>query len=280
MSADRARYKHRQSASSCHGGRHRLPGIGSGPWLHVNGNVIQLEGLEGAQVRPGWKTLHPLLCLEYYSSDFVIRRRFKSRSERHLTDPEIDERLTRFRSELRTQTPLMVTHRSILSGGCYALTHDQYMSLRETVANHFSVPAMEVVVVGSSKLGFSIAPSKRYRHFGETSDIDVAIASTYLFEEIWKRSFDYYLDGSRFWDQLNEYQKHLFRGWIRPELLPPSGRFSISKDWWDFFRSLTASGEYGPFKITGALYRSWYHLERYQARAVDSCQRDELEERW
>ena len=37
---------------------------------------------------------------------------------------------------------------------------------------------------------------------------------------------------------------------------------------------LTASGDHGPYRITGAIYHSWWFLERYQERAVLECIRD------
>jgi hypothetical protein len=45
----------------------------------------------------------------------------------------------------------------------------RYYSLKAAVAEQFQIHPNEIIVVGSAKLGFSIAPTKRYRAFGETS---------------------------------------------------------------------------------------------------------------
>ena len=192
-----------------------------------------------------------------------------------MADFDTEAAVAKFKSDLTQHNTATVTHRNILGGGCYALDHDQYMSLKERVADHFRVATMEVIVVGSAKLGFSIAPMKRYRHFGDESDIDVAIASPKLFDAIWDESLDFHLDGPVVWDKLSQYRKNVFRGWIRPDQLPTHGSFQRSHEWFEFFRSLTQSGEYGQIKITGALYRTWRHLERYQWDAVLQCQEAE-----
>ena len=127
--------------------------------------------------------------------------------------------------------------------------------------------------MGSAKTGFSIAPDKRYRPFGETSDIDVVICSSTLFDAIWKDVFDYWARGEN-WPSLGAFRKYLFRGWMRPDKLPPAASFQRAQDWWEFFRTVTSSGSFGPYKITGALYKSWHFLESYQQK----CVRDSVEE--
>jgi hypothetical protein len=58
------------------------------------------------------------------------------------------------------------------------------------------------VVVGSAKLGFSIVPDKRYRAFGETSDIDVVLCSSALFDLFWE---DVLVDGQQRVTTLQQY---------------------------------------------------------------------------
>lgn len=126
------------------------------------------------------------------------------------------------------------------------------------------------MVVGSAKLGFSIAPDKRYRHFGEHSDIDIVLTSGLLFDSLWQDVFDSEQMGTT-WDNATRFKKYLFRGWIRPDLLPPPGALPRAREWWDYFQALSASQEFGPIRIRGALFRSWYFLERYHERTVGSC---------
>ena len=39
--------------------------------------------------------------------------------------------------------------------------------------------------------------------------------------------------------------------------------FDLGEKWWNFFQSITKSGKYGYFKISGALYKSYFFLLYY-----------------
>ena len=60
------------------------------------------------------------------------------------------------------------------------LSQDKYFDLRSEVAGHFGLHPDEVLIVGSTKLGFRVAPSKQYRLFSDESDIDVVLVSSTL----------------------------------------------------------------------------------------------------
>ena len=65
----------------------------------------------------------------------------------------------------------------------------------------------------------------------------------------------------------------MFRGWIRPDLLPPV--LAQGKRWWEFFRGLTAEGTFGSFQIRAGLYKSWHYLDSYHSICIDECKRTE-----
>lgn len=182
----------------------------------------------------------------------------------------IEERINLFRQDLpRFDVPDLV-RRHIISGESYILSNEAHFSLRNMVCEHFSISYQEVIVVGSAKLGFSIAPYKRYRHFQDNSDIDVVICSSILFDAFWQDVFDYWSRGEQ-WVEIGEFRKYLFRGWMRPDKLPTAKSFIRGQEWWEFFRQLTATGNFGPYKITGALYKTWHFFECYQQRCVEEC---------
>ncbi|MFP3398702.1 hypothetical protein SB749_20460, partial [Brevibacterium sp. SIMBA_078] len=79
----------------------------------------------------------------------------------------------------------------------------------------------------SAKVGFSLAPDKRYREFGDSSDLDVAIISPVLFDRVWHSVLDY-KNSRQYWPKKNEFKHHFFDGWIRPDKLPPSKKFSFA----------------------------------------------------
>ena len=158
----------------------------------------------------------------------------------------------------------------IICGESCVLSEKKYFDLRSEIAEHFKLDLKEVLVVGSAKLGFSIAPSKLYRPFRDGSDIDVVIVSSRLFDEIWEAVFSYSLEGGD-WPAYKTFIEYLFQGWIRPDKLPRSDIFETGKDWWNFFQGVTNSGVYGNYKIAGALYKSCFFLEHYQKSCVQAC---------
>ena len=101
------------------------------------------------------------------------------------------QRVRRFKNDLAILDIASMVQKHVSFGDCYALEPDQHFALKAAVAKELSVHHSDVLVVGSGKLGFSIAPHKRYRHFGDASDVDAAVASPALFERVWRELFDY-----------------------------------------------------------------------------------------
>jgi len=190
---------------------------------------------------------------------------------------EIQERIKSFKSELSIYSSLEIVRNNIIFGDCYTLSRNQYLALRSEVAYHFKLHPNDILIVGSAKLGFSIAPRKRFRPFSDLSDIDVVIISSTLFDQIWQATFTFKHEVGM-WPQEHQFKNYLFRGWIRPDKLPPSKHFSIGLDWWEFFRELSNIGNYGKYKIAGALYKSWFYIENYQKICTDECKREVLGE--
>lgn len=191
-----------------------------------------------------------------------------------LEPSDIELRIKSFRDDLSVLTSVEMIRKHIIHGECAVISGEQYFELRSEVARKYEVHPNEVLVVGSGKLGFSIAPTKLYRPFSDTSDIDVVIVSPKLFDQIWK-AVHYYWDNGGYWERFSDFNEYLFQGWIRPDKLPPARTFELANDWWQFFNYLSSTGKYSVYKVAGALYRDWYFLEAYQLRGVSACA-DEL----
>lgn len=182
----------------------------------------------------------------------------------------IKDRIKEFRDSLKTHKALDIVRIYITNPGtCFALNDFALNDLKKTVSDHFSLHPNEIVIVGSAKLGFSIAPDKRYQAFSDSSDIDIAICSPKLFDKIWESVYDY--SRHEIWHEAKKFQQYLFSGWIRPDKLPNVPTFRERKEWWEFFRNLTNSQKYGPYQLRGGLYKSWHFLECYQLIAVEQC---------
>ena len=74
---------------------------------------------------------------------------------------EVEKRLNRFKKDLNKLTPIQVVRKHIIFGECCELSQHEYFELRSEVADYFGLHSNEVLVVGSAKLGFSVAPLNR-----------------------------------------------------------------------------------------------------------------------
>lgn len=180
------------------------------------------------------------------------------------------ERLVEFKQDLKVLSPIDIVRKHILHGECCILSQHEYFDLRSRVADHFELHPNEVLVVGSTKLGFSIAPGKPYRPFSDRSDIDVVLVSSTLFEKFWSAVFSYKNQGG-YWPEFSQFSNYLFQGWMRPDKLPRTDMIPLGKEWWEFFRNATSSSVWGDYKITGAIYKSYFFLENYQKICVQQC---------
>ncbi len=190
--------------------------------------------------------------------------------------PEVNKheaRVQRFCSDLKTLKPNEVIRKHITTGMPVELTEELYFKLRNTIADEFELHPSAVVIVGSCRTGFSIAPNKRYRAARSDSDLDVAIISLERFDQYWDDVFAYSAQDSA-WKHGKTYQKFvrmLFNGWIEPRGLPNVQRFEQATRWSSFFDQLMQSRQFGPRGITARLYRTWSRLEAYQEIAVRQC---------
>ena len=182
----------------------------------------------------------------------------------------INEHIISFKQDLKLHSSEEIVQRRIISGDSIILEARTYHELRTSIAENFQIHANEVVLVGSAKLGFSIAPYKEYRHFGDSSDLDLAIVSSDLFDKFWKAVYNLWKQ-KVFWENEHDFKKYLFQGWIRPDKLPNAKSFAMGDSWWEYFRELTKTNKFGPYKITGALYKDWDYLQGYQNYSVQIC---------
>ena len=181
---------------------------------------------------------------------------------------EIEQRITNFKGDLLALTDDIMFQKHIVFGDSYALSSDQYFELKHQIAMQFGLHSTQVILVGSAKLGFSIAPTKQYQSFGDASDLDIAVVSEDFFGKLWSAAFEYWNDGG-YWDRSYRFKDYLFRGWLRPDCLPPTVASALQ--WFEYFRQLTASQKFGQYKISAGVYKSWWFLERYQQKAIAEC---------
>lgn len=155
-----------------------------------------------------------------------------------------------------------------------------YFDLKAELSNVFSVDPADIFMVGSSKLGFSIAPTKLWKDNNDESDIDMVIISDIAFDSYWKQLLEFNVNltaRSETEDKLyREFLEYFFKGWIRPDKFP----FSFEKKtwWFDLFRSISYN-KYDGRKVTGAIYRSRHFFNAYHIQNIKNIRFSIMEEK-
>lgn len=189
---------------------------------------------------------------------------------------EPQQRLDWFLHDLGRLTVTQVIRKHILTGEPFALEPDLYYDLRSVVANRFGLHEAGVVVVGSSRTGFTLKANNqghRYRFWRPSSDLDVAVVSSQLFDLFWQRTHELSRESFEWAGSPKEGRritKEMFQGRVKPHDLP---RETGSMEWKEFFDKLTRDDVFGR-RVSAHLYRDWYWLEAYQSVLVADCQRE------
>lgn len=154
---------------------------------------------------------------------------------------------------------------------------DKYYEFRKRIAKKFSVNFHEIFITGSAKLGFS--PHK-HKQFDYDSDIDIAIISTDLYDQIMSSIQDFQMQlrenrkavSDTEINKYHDFLEYSAIGWMRPDLLPTSFQVvQLKKDWFDFFKSLSyGKSEVGNYKVAAGAFKSYEHLEQYTLSGLRS----------
>jgi len=196
-----------------------------------------------------------------------------------IPEADYDRRLKEYQADLGRPSDEIV-QKHILTGLPAALTPDDYFNLRNDVSKHFGIQPVEVVLVGSCRVGFSLLdkPKKsrpRYSPVGAASDIDLAVVAPGLFKQLWDQVFAYSQSNRAFAKspEGTQFRLMLFGGWIDPRGLPPGQRFQWADTWVRFFDGLSRDRRFGNRRASARVYRDWNRLAAYQQIAVDQCKR-------
>lgn len=186
------------------------------------------------------------------------------------------DRLNAFRQDIAGLKLVDVIRKHITTGDPVTVDADTYFVLRSRIADHFQLHPNQVVVVGSSRLGFSLKPEKRFSEIAP-KDIDVAVVSETLFNQFWDLVFQKVRENRQWATSTHKnlgFVKSLFAGWITPHKLPSLPSFAPALEWVEFFDKLNHSRICGARPISVRLYRNWDRLEAYQEIHVAECKRE------
>jgi len=152
-----------------------------------------------------------------------------------------------------------------------------YDTLRTTLGVALRLSSDAMTVIGSGRIGFSLAQEKFGAPFSPKSDLDVVVVSAELFDK----------HGSTFcgsvagicslqktvqsWIDTHK-ESHIFWGFILPDRLP--GAVAISPIWFRTFRGLARNPSLAGRDVNGRLYRTWDHVHVHQLYSLRKIQQN------
>jgi len=152
-----------------------------------------------------------------------------------------------------------------------------YEAIRGWLARAIEIHAKEITLIGSARIGYSLAPNDEYgRPFNNRSDLDFSVISSVLFENC-VAAFELWLDDYKngrvsprnpnqefFWkSNATSVPNNITRGFIDPHKIPTHKRYQIACDILDsrfrLHEKLKMTG-YAPRvrKVTIRVYRDWW----------------------
>lgn len=194
--------------------------------------------------------------------------------KRLVSQESIETKINNFKSALcdQSQTDKIIVQKYITHGTPHVFkdNEEKYFELKHEIGTYFSENPESVRIVGSAKLGFSIAPKKLWQPFSLDSDIDIVIISKVIFEKFWHELYDFNINlTTRTEKEQNKYSsflKYFFKGWLRPDLFP--FRYPVTTEWFDYFKSISYE-KYGSQKIAAAIYYDFNLFEKYHIQNIN-----------
>lgn len=143
---------------------------------------------------------------------------------------------------------------------------DEEAKLKTTVARalyggfRIRVHPFQLITCGSAHLGFSPVPDKLGKPFNfETSDIDISVVSSEIFDLWWAELQAGGLDEAT----RSMVARDLFFGFINPATVHDVSEHGST--WWRLFGELRTDRAHG---IRGRLYRNFWSMQSYHRLAV------------
>lgn len=193
--------------------------------------------------------------------------------------------LEEFRAKLKTDTIEDLVTTILLSDEALHVSDENLSFISRSLSSVYGVQESEIDlwVVGSAKLGFSLVPKKqkdgpelpRYRSIRADSDIDIAVVSRKISEIIWNELSGFAHGFPAMPWNSGRLGDYMIYGWFRPDFFPKGRRLRKCDDWFDLFRRLSANVRFGRRQVRGGLFYSIEHLKRYQTRALRECIQEE-----
>lgn len=160
---------------------------------------------------------------------------------------------------------------------------DKYSEFKVYMANKFSVTANDISLGGSAWFGYSLSPSKKFRDFGDNSDIDIVIVSDRIFNLFWNCYLKELVQGSLYGNNYDGISKNTFKRFVdyKADLnldISQSFYINFQKKINGYAKDLQINFDF-PCDIGYRIYKSWedyrmnvVHNLKDLRREMEKCQ--------
>jgi hypothetical protein len=152
----------------------------------------------------------------------------------------------------------------------------EYDQFRTELGIRLGVPAQDLILVGSGRLGFSLNPDHLAQPFLPSSDLDMVIVSSEIFDGTWtelvEKESDISLASEDERHRIKRTKDHFFKGYLRPDHLPLS--IGLATEWFPKLASRFASAVANRHEVEGWLFKSAVHARVLYTRHLQGIQAD------
>ncbi len=212
----------------------------------------------------------------------------------------VAERLKLFKTDLKQGilNPEEIFQKHLIDGITYYFQREDShpsleYSIKSIISEAFAVPIREVLIIGSGKLGFSLRPDNLFNEFDflysssklnkDKSDLDIAVVSNRLHENIGKRLYGYTAAYQKKW-KTNEYYseekakvlpvplcykyfEYYTKGWFRPDFKPQGFEFCTNGRYEELKGKLYKTINR---KVGMAIYQNWFYFMDYHVSNISN----------
>jgi hypothetical protein len=163
---------------------------------------------------------------------------------------------------------------------------ESWGSFREELATRLHINRMDVRVIGSARFGFSMKPWNNLRQFSDSSDIDLIVVNSELFDQLWlallRAAYPRGPIANKLGGWLGKRRNELYTGWLTPlkikldvRIVGAKGKpvIDFNTRWFHAMKEAARHPTRRHEDIQGRLYRTWQHAELYHLSSLAELRR-------
>lgn len=184
---------------------------------------------------------------------------------------EVREDLTKLPPEVFASKWIMERVPHIFDGDA-----ENFRIWKHALCGRLKVDAACLLVVGSAAVGVSLSPYKKLKAFEDTSDVDLAVISTYYFDIVWRwlRSLgaERYAWPADVQHSITEHRERLvYWGIVATDKL--LAYTPLGAEWLPALATVTREGQTAGRDVKIRLYRDFEALRAYQVNSIRELNR-------